>query len=293
MNEDADFDEYAKRIQTMLENDKFKKFNYYFRFYEQRSREMLDQAYEFLWGGDIEDLLDVIVEKYYELVEPRAKDVMFKIRFNIPYYEGGSVRMNLMSLKNMFNMMNSLVPDGRNLYLKEVVFDWIEDLVCDTENLTSRYLLHHKFNKFKAAYTVLEIEQFMSDENSYPFSGRYYRAMSLAFGYAVAHLDCFLEFDLEHKNDAYHSIGQAFIQKYSAHYIQFMGDYKRALKMALTKWKKGDPSDHAEMATFLVNRPEFAHLKKNKVLEILKPFAKRRKKLRGVKKETKKMETKE
>ena len=293
MNEDVDYDECAERIRAMLEKDVVDKFVYFFRSSDIMLFKMREKAREFMWRGDIDDLLDVIVGKYYELIKPTEDDQKFKIRFNVPYWGGGSELMNETRLKNLINIMNTVVPDGRNLNLKEVVFDWIEDLVCDTENLTKRYLLHHRYSLFKAAYTILEFDEFLSSNKTRALSGPLYFDIFFAWGCAVAQFDSFLEFDLEHKYDAYHSIGQAFIQKYGAHYIQFMGDYKKALKMALTKWKDGDPSDHAEMATFLVNRPEFAHLKKNKVLEILKPFAKRRKKLRGVKKETKKIETKE
>lgn len=286
MSDDAgslDYDEYAERIRLMLEKDQRDMFDYYFRCQRRKRREMIDKAFELLWRGNVEDILDVIVDKYNELIATNENQIDFKIRFNIPYLEGASIRMNTVNLKNLFNMMNARVPDARGVLLKEVVFDWIEDLICDTENLSRRYFFNEKFVRFRSAYIILEVDQFMSDKTNLLMDDRFASDIISVFSDAVASLNCFLLFDLERDIDSYYRIGQGVIQKSRAHDYKFYNDYREAVRVALKKWKDGDPSDHQEMATYLIQRPEFDHLELRLVLKWLKPYARRRNRLRGVK----------
>jgi len=286
MSDDAnslDFDEYAERIQLMLDKEQRDMFDYYFRCHRRKHREMFDKAFELLWRGDIEDILDIIVDKYNELIATDDNKIDFKIRFNIPFLEGGSIRMNTVNLKNLFNMMNARVPDARGVLLKEVVFDWIEDLICYTDNLSKRYFFNEKFNRFKSAYIILEVDQFMSEKTNLLMDDRFASDIISVFSDAVASLNYFLSFDLETDINFYYRIGQGIIQKSRAHDYKFYCDYREAVRMALRKWKNGDPSDHQEMATYLIQRPEFDHLELRLVLKWLKPYARRRNRLRGVK----------
>ena len=286
MDDDAnsfDYDEYAECIRRMLEKDQRKVFDYYFRCHQRKRREMLDKAFELLWEGDVEDILDIIVDKYNELIATDENKIDFKIRFNIPYWEGSSIRMNTGNLKQLFNMMNAVVPDARGVLLKEVVFDWIEDSMCNIENLSKKYIFNDKFNKFKAAYMILEVEQFMSGQTISSMDTCFANDIASVWGDAVASLDCFLSFNLEKNINDYYRIGQGVIQRERAHDYKFYLDYREALRMALRKWKDGDPSDHQEMATYLIKRPEFDHLELRLVLKWLKPYARRRNRLRGVK----------
>jgi len=283
MDDDATFDKYANRIRFMLRTEEVQFFDYYIRSFWRKKREMTEKARELLWNGNFEEIYDVIVDKYNELIALDKEKIETRIRFNDPFFHGSSLIMTRVNLKNLFNFMNSKVPDKRNLLLKEVVFDWIEDLICDTENLTSKYLLNDKLNKFKAAYTILEIEQFISNDDHFPIDQCFGKDIALVWGDAVATLNCYLSFDLERNINAYYRIGQGFIQRERAHEYQFMEDYKKALREALIKWKKGDDCDLHEMVIFLKNRSEFSHLESRIILKIIKPYAKRRNRVKGVK----------
>jgi len=254
--------------------------NYFVKSIKSKLPEILNDAKWIIEGSHYEEVVERIVAVYKNVFKCSDSLKVSKLYFDTP-------RTYAQSTKVLFKMMNRLVPDRDNVTFKEVVFDYFDGWMVRVKDVSKDpihprvYLFLEQYFKFKAAYTLIELEQFFRIVDINSLTSQEMMDIGMVYGGAISSLVHIENFSLEHNILSYHRLGQAAIQKIKAD--KYNWDYREAIRKALIKWKiEKDDCDHIEMATYLMGLNEFAHLDKDKLQKKLVPIAKTYNRARGV-----------
>jgi len=232
------------------------------------------------WSDQTDSIVKLMRYVYRKVIKPDRQLNMNKLRFE-------TSREYSESMKIISKMMNTLVPGADNVYFKNIIFSRIDDFYNHVKrniyrkNWYKKLIFLENCYRLKGAYTIYELKKVIQSQKFCLMSSQEAFDIGMAYGTAFGLLDYSQKFSVENSYDHYHKIAQGLKKKYSV--FDDYNDYKAAREVAIVKWKQGDPCDHLEMVEYLLNRPEFSHLKKNILTKFIVEVAKWYNRVRGMK----------
>lgn len=233
------------------------------------------------FGKETHKYIKLLRWLYKRVIKPQKRLSNEKLYFD-------TERLFEKSMNVVFKMMNTAVPGRPGIYFKNIAFDAIDDY---EERITlkkprpgnyKKLLILEKFYELKAVYTIYEVKRFMRCVEIDKLNPVEALEIGMVYGGALQVRDYIQRFSIEKNCLEYYKIGQSIIKKTSSY--KYDPEYRYALRIALIKIREGDPADHSELAKFIIGLKAFAHLKLKQLRETILPFAMRRGKVRGVKK---------